>query len=387
MPLTTRTARCATRHIWLAVGLASITPGAAQAQNRAQVIPSFGMTQQYDSNVLSTAADPEADFITRASLGIEVRYRAPLWTMSTRYLNDIERFADHPELSSLDARQRTEVALVWRPSPRTAWTGGVEFWKTETPGELNEASGLVLSRASAQRVSGHSLISRRFSQVTTGVIDYTATEDRIAGGAGATTHDAAAGIEHHWSSRGVVRIDYRFRQYIFTPTGTAPVFGAASHAMTLGWSRAMTARLRVAIDAGPRETNGSAAAEILASLHYQRAPGELSLVYTRTQATVIGLAGAADIQSFSTTMAWPIGSAIRMRLGPALFHSTSADARADAYTLALDVTRPIARDVSIDVSANASLQHGSLGTAMANSTIGRQVVLIRIVAGSSSLLR
>jgi hypothetical protein len=358
---------------------------AADAQGVFRASPSFSLTQQYDSNVFSTSTDPEADFVTRVSPGVESEYRTPLWTTTGRYQLDIERFADHAELNSMDARQRAAVALDYRPTPRVAWAVGAEFWKTRTPGELNETSGLTFTRAAARRLSAHSSVTRHLTPLTSGKLDYSVTQDRLAGRTAASTQDAAAGVERHRSTRETVSLDYHFREFAFVPHG-APASRAMSHAVTLGWTRAVTSRMRVSLAAGPRVTNMSAAPELSASIQYQHVVRDLSLTYARTQVTVIGLAGVADTQSLSARAAWGMWSSIRMRLTPAVFRSVLEGSRADAYTLTADLTRPIARGLALDVAVDAGVQRGSLYGRLANTTIARRGVLIRLVAGSSALL-
>lgn len=362
------------------------TVSVARAQGVLRTSPSFSLTQQYDSNVFSTPTDPESDFVTRVSPGVESEYRTPLWTATGRYLLDVERFADHADLNSMDARQRAAVALDYRPTPRVAWAAGAEFWKTRTPGELNETSGLTFTRAAAQRLSAHSSVSRHLTPLTSGKIDYSVTQDRLAGRAAASTHDAAAGVERHRSLRETVSLDYHFREYAFVPGGAAPASRAISHAVTLGWTRAVTSRMRVSLAAGPRVTNTSAAPELSASIQYQHAVRDLSLTYARTQVTVIGLAGVADTESLSARAAWGMWSSMRMRLTPTVFRSVLEGSRADAYVVTADLTRPIARGLALDVAVDAGVQRGSLYGRLANTTIARRGVLIRLVAGSSSLL-
>jgi len=359
---------------------------AAEAQGVFRASPSFSLTQQYDSNVFSTSTDPEADFITRVSPGVDSEYRTPRWTTTGRYLLDVERFADHAELNSMDARQRAAVAVDYRATPRVTWAAGAEFWKTRTPGELNETTGLTFTRAAARRLSAHSSVMRHLTPLTSGKIDYTVTQDRLAGRTAASTHDAATGVEHHRSSRDTVSLDYRFREFTFVPEGAAPASSATSHAIMLGWTRAVTARMRLSLAAGPRVTNASAAPELSASVQYQHVPADLSLTYARTQVTVIGLAGVADTHSLSARADWGMWSSMRMRLTPAVFRSVMDGSRTDVYVLTADLTRPLARGLALDVAIDASVQRGSLYGRIASTSIARRGVLVRLVAGSSSLL-
>ena len=93
--------------------------------------------------------------------------------------------------------------------------------KTRTPGELNETTGLTFTRAAARRLMAHSSVTRHLNPVSTGTIDYSVTQDHLAGGAGATTHNAALGIQRHRSVRETVTLDYRFRDYVFVGANTS----------------------------------------------------------------------------------------------------------------------------------------------------------------------
>ncbi len=363
---------------------AAMSAAAVQAQGGVHVTPSVSINEQYDSNVFSTSIDPQPDVITRATVGLELQRATPLWIASGRYVQDLEQFSDHRDLGSMAARQRGTIALRYRRSLRTSWAADAEVWRTGTPSELNEATGLTLSRASAQRLLAHSSIDRHLSPVAAGTLDYTVTQDHLAGHTSAITHDAVAGFERHRSSRETVSVRYRFREFMFTPAA-APTFSATSHAITAGLSRAVTPRLRLTLEAGPRVTNTTPAAEVSASLHYQRVP-DMSVSYTRTQATVVGLAGVAEVQGISAAIEWPLWSATRLRFGPALLHTELGSARADAYVVGLDVTRPVTRGITFDLSVSSNLQRGGLNSITANPSIDRNVALIRLIAGPPSLL-
>jgi hypothetical protein len=356
----------------------AIVPGAARAQGVFQVSPLFGAAQEYDSNLFFTPFDRQADFITRVSPGVESEYRSRVLTMLGRYTFDVERFADHPELTSADARQRAVMQVTYHPTTRLALTADGDLLKTQTPNELNALTNLALGRASAQRVSAHSSIKRQLDMVTAGTIDYVFTEDDVAGAPGIRSHAATIGAERHRSPRDTVTVNYRFHQYSFGTTS------ATSHALSLGWTRAVTRRARVSVDGGPRATDGSLAPDLSASIRYQFGQGELSVAYARTQTTVIGLTGIADAQSLAMTAAWKPRPSVQMRLSPAVYRSASAPLRADVYQLTANIERRIASELSLDIVLNMSLQQGALYTSLANATIPRQNVIVRLVAAPAT---
>ena len=111
-----------TRHVWLAlIAGAALSTAVLQAQGGLHATPSVSISQQYDSNVFSTPIAPQGDFITRAAMGLGLERESVLWTASVRYAQDMERFTEHRDLSSVAARQRGTLALRYRRSPRTAW--------------------------------------------------------------------------------------------------------------------------------------------------------------------------------------------------------------------------------------------------------------------------
>jgi hypothetical protein len=359
--------------------LAAAVPASAQTVFKAT--PSVSMSQQYDSNLFSAASTPEADFFTRVSPSIDSIWNSELWTLTARYLQDIERFDQHPALSSITARQQAALTAGYHQSRRVGWTGNVEFWKTQTPGELNETNGLTLGRATARRLAAQVSMLRRANAATSQKLEYAATHDQLAGGTGATTHDVVAGIERHRSLRTMIRMDYRFREFLFDLPGeqTSQV---AAHTLTIGLTRALSPRTLVAIDAGPRFTTTSSNADVRASVSYQSKAGQLSVMYARSQTTVIGLTGVAETQGVSAAAEWPIWSSLRVRIAPGLFQSDMAGTHVTAAVFGVTLTRPVAHDLAVDVDFNGNFQHGAISS-LARPSIARQVVAIRLVAGST----
>jgi hypothetical protein len=346
-----------------------------------QVRPLFDIAQVYDSNLFSTPTDRQADFITRVTPGLAAQYRSPRLTMLGRYTFDAERFADHSDLTNVDARQHADLELSYRPTSRTALFAGADLLMTQTPGELNANTALTFTRASARRAAAHSSITRQLDMVTTGTLDYVFTEYRIAGGLETRTHAAAIGINRRLSSRQSVDAGYRLEQFFF---GRSSV---TSHALTLGWTEAITRRASVSVDGGPRVTNGSLAPDLSASVRYQFKPGELAFAYARTQTTVIGLAGTTDARSLTLTTTWNLPQSLKLRVAPARFRSAQEERRADVYQVAVGLSRPIARGLSLDVTFDTYVQQGNLYNAVADVTIPRHDVMIRVAAAPGIRLR
>jgi hypothetical protein len=368
----------------------AIAPRVAHAQGTFQVTPLFGINQSYDSNLFFTSSGRQADFITRVSPGVQSEYRSPLFTLLGRYVLDGERFVDHPELTTMAARQRADVDVSYRPTRRLAIAADAELLKTQMPSELNSITNLALTRASAQQVSAHSSITRQLDMVTSGTIDYRFTQDHIAGGFQMRSHAARLGADRHPSLRDTVSVNYRFQEFsfeTFSTTSDALSSRTTSHALGMGWARAISRRASFAIDGGARVTNGSPASDVSASVRYQLKSSDWSLVYARTQTTVIGLAAIADTQSLAATAAWHARPSLQMRVAPAVYRSAQSARRADVYQLAFDVERQIVNGLSLDVAVNAYLQRGNLYVAFPDERIPRQTVTIKLVAAPAAKRR
>ena len=354
------------------------TPPVALAQDAFHLQPSATLTHVHDSNLLASSTAPLRDFITRLSPAIDSRYRSPLLTLDSRYTLDIEQFAQHSALSSAAARQQATFTLGYEPARRVGFSLGGEFLTTNTPGELNAASGLAFTRARAQRLSAHSGVTRAFSRVTSGTLDVSFTEDRLGDRFVARTHEAAVGAERRLSARNGITAGYRWRAFASIVDGGFSDVDA--HAVTLGWSHEWTRSVSVVLEAGPRVTGGRLAPEWSAGLDADFKAADLVLSYARTQTTVLGVAGAADIQQVTASAAWAPVRWLDVHVAPAVFRSSLSGRRADVYTMRIGIGHPIGRRLSIELAADASVQRGQLVAIAGGHTIARHSVALRLVA-------
>ena len=351
----------------------------AAAQEALRVTPSLTTSEVYDSNLFSLPSHRTADLITRVTPGIDSEYRSTLLTAFGRYSVDAERFANHVELTRADARQHGAVGVEYRPTRRLTLAADGELSTTQNPGELNAETGLTYTRATARRITAHSAVTRQFRRITTGTVDYSFTDDRLAG-LEIRAHTARIGTEHHVSSRNTVTLDYRLQQFVFDDT--AATLSTTAHSLNVGWARAITRRASFSLAAGPRVTNGAPAPEASASIAYQLRSADLSLAYARTNTTIIGLAGTAAIESVTADATWSAGRSLHGRVSPGYFQSTHAQLRARVYRMTAEIDRRIAKDLSLGVALEDSIQRGSLYPALAGDTIPRRAVVIKLVAAA-----
>lgn len=353
----------------------------AAADDRDRVIPSWSVIEAHDSNLFFTAGDQETDFITRLNAGVDAEHQTTIWTVAGRGSFDIERFASHPELTTIDARQHAAIDAAYRPSRTLAISAGAELSRTRTPGELNAETGLSFTRARAQRASARSSIARQFGRATAGTIQYSFTQDRLAGVIG-QTHAAGTGAERHVTRRDTLRAAYRVQQFHFDYSGVGRS-STLSQTMAAGLTHAITRRSEIAIEGGPRLTRGTVSPDLSASIRHHRDMFDLSLAYGVTETVVIGLAGTAQTESVRAAAAWNLRRGVQIHVAPSYYQSAYGPRRARVYGLAMDVTRPLASGFLVSASVESTSQSGSVFQTV-DASIPRQAIAISLVRTSTT---
>ena len=122
--------------------LAAIAPvNQASAQTSVTVVPSVSVGTVYDDNLFARAAG-DAGVMTRVRPSAEVNVETPRLTLSTLYSFDIQR-SNHASLNMLNARRHGSVQGTFRTTQETTMGLGVQYDRSDTPGELNPDSGLL----------------------------------------------------------------------------------------------------------------------------------------------------------------------------------------------------------------------------------------------------
>jgi hypothetical protein len=335
------------------------------------VTTSIDVADVYDSNLFVAASHPMSDVITRITPSIEAQHASPLMTWSGRYTADLERFAAHRELTSVDARQSGGVELDYRPSRRLTVGADAAFTRTHTPGELNSSIGLAVTRALAERVQVHPSIVRR-SETTRAGVDYTFTQDDLFGGARLRAHAVTMTLDHDLSARASTTVGYTVQQFDF---GSAPA--TTSQALTVGVTHHMTRAVNLEVRGGPRVTDGSLAPDLSASLQTHTRPADFALAYTRTTATLIGLTGIVETQNVSATATCRVGRRLEMRFGPSLVHASRGDLQSRGYRLTAQASRAMTSRLSLVAAYNGGLQHGNVYPTIGD-VIARHVLSVRL---------
>ena len=369
--------------VMMIVSALSLVASRASAQPVMQLSPTIEVSQRYDSNIFLTAAGDQSDYVTRVSPGLDMRYRQRIFTLTTHYGFDAERFTEHTDLTSVDAH-RALVDVHYSPMARVSFATAAAFTQTQVPGELNTVSGFITGRARAQRLSLRPSITGELGRRTRAVAEYEASDDRLAGGIGLGTHTATLRFERNYSERTSATLGYTVQRFAFS--APAPM-STMTHAMTVGVTHELSRRAGFSLQVGPRVTDGRTTPEVAVAIHTTGLSSGLSLQYARTQSTVLGLAAPADVQSIATTARFKPWSPMRVEVSPGWFRMTSPGVSADVAHARIEASVALAPTLALAAAYDGNFQQGSTRSAAAAPAlhaIARHVVSVGVVKSAAT---
>jgi hypothetical protein len=384
--------------------LAAAAPAAAHAQSRLVVAPSLSLGFVYDDNVFyETAGNLEA--IWRVTPGVTVTRETQRSALFADLNFDLERFREHPSLSTPLARQYALVRLRHLATPRfsAGFEGGVE--STRAPAEMNLTTGLLTGRRRAMRIHGGPSVAGDLTPRLALTGDYSLSADIVPEGAlqlpdAATgelleaqapasrlwTHVASSRLSYDVTPRHEFRLDYVGRWFVFgdpTPSvfspeappvpplaGTAPVprHPIVRHTAFAGWTYRINPAVTLDVAAGPRFRFGRSGdrvdfdgMEIEALLSRQRLTHDVFLSYVRTVTSAIGLTSLMDTDRGLLRAVYrpPFGVHTDGEVG--VYRSTIDDQTVTVVRVAGGLTLPLGGPVSLGVSYALDSQYGRFG--------------------------
>src|SRR6266545_2919273 len=128
-------------------------PAAARAQTGWVILPSFTLAEEFDDNVFVSTTDPQSDFITRMTPGLQLGYRSAPFTLLASGSIDAEIYAKNPELSDAANRKRAALEMKYLPFRLLTLSLKVTYFETNTPSELVPTTGLQLGRTRATQIA------------------------------------------------------------------------------------------------------------------------------------------------------------------------------------------------------------------------------------------
>jgi hypothetical protein len=376
---------------------------AAGAQARLVVVPSISVGFVYDDNVFYEAAG-NLEAIWRVTPGLSVSREAQRTSLFADINFDLERFREHPDLSTPLARQFGMLRIRHEATPTVSlgFDGGIE--STRAPAEMNLTTGILTGRRRAMRFSGGPSLTVDVTPRLATTVGYTATADIVPEGAlqlpGASgdileaqapasrlwTHVASGRLSYDVTPRHELRVDYVTRWFVFTdPMVRFPVAPAdpnvplappqfrdpiVRHSAFLGWTYRINPAVKLDIAAGPRFRVGRYGAddpfdvdgfEVETLLSRQRVTHDVFLSYVRTITTAVGLTSLMETDRAILRGAYRPPFGVRFDVEGGYYRSAIDDQDVTVYRVGGGLTLPLGGPVSVGVSYAIESQHGRFG--------------------------
>ena len=321
------------------------------------VTPSLSIGQLYDDNLFFSPTDRKQDFFTRVSPGIQTGYQSTPLTLLGGYTFDSEFYSKHQELNTIQMRQQSLVQFKAMPTQMLTLSAKGTFAKSRAPWEFNTFTGAAIRRVIAERLAFNPSVAYQFDPLTRGTGDYTFSDDSIRGGIRIDSHILRLDLDRKITPRDSVGLGYIGRQFEFGGFETT-----TSHAPMLSWKHTLTPSTEIALQAGPRFTEGSLddRPEALAWIRHRLPLGALSLTYSSAQTTIIGTPGRVTTESLGVSATYELLPYLLVTIAPAVIKITSETFKTTMYFSNVELSYQLTKSLALKGSHQFSLMSGNL---------------------------
>jgi hypothetical protein len=193
---------------------------------------------------------------------------------------------------------------------------------SDRPGDLMFDTGVLLGRQRARRYQLTPAISYRIRPRTIVTAQYDATKEMLGADMQGDMFIARFGVSRMQTTRDVWSINYLGRTFASGADMFNPAATERSHAVLLGYNRAVGVGTNFSVQGGPRSSSyGNNKPELLANFSKQLRGGRFGLDYWQGETIIMGIRGPVDIQSFSLKSSWPIRRNIEVSGHAGVFQS------------------------------------------------------------------
>ena len=334
-----------------------VEKGAAPPAEGFYLTPSLSIGQLYDDNIFFSQTNPQQDFFTRISPGIQAGYQSTPLMLLGGYTFDSEFYSKHPEIDTIQMRQRALIKLKAMPTELLTFSADGTYSKTRAPWELNTFTGVAIRRVIADRIAFEPSMAYRLDPITTATGEYTFSRDRVVGGTSINSNIVRLGFDRRIFTTDTLTPGYVGRHFEFEGVGTV-----TSHAFTLGWTHRFTPLTTLTIRAGPRVTEGSLddQPEALVYLHHRLTHGDLSLTYANIQTTIIGQPQLARTESLGGSATYELLPYLRVTIGPAVIKVKGETFKTTNYFSNVELLYQLNKWLALKASHQFSFQQGHL---------------------------
>jgi hypothetical protein len=363
--------------IGVAVAVELALPLEARAQSRATFVPSVSVSSVFDDNPFATVTG-SGDQITLLTPGLEGVFLTPTVKINGLYAFEMQRAIDHPTLNDLEARRHAMLSGVFQPSPKSTLAVDGSYDRTNSAGDLNFETGILLGRRRAQRWQAGPSTVYQMTPRTIVSASYVWTNEGISGTSPENEHVLRAGLTRQLSPRSAASVGYLERHFV---NGTRV---RASETPLVGWTYAVTPFTRLTLQGGPRQSaRGGLEPEIVAA--FARKGTRLAgfrLDYWRGESITLGVTGPVEINSGTAQVTSPVMRKVALGLYGGFFDSaTISQGKARVYHGEILAVWGPAGPLVVSLSYGADFQRGDVRSSLlADETVVRHVVRLRLTA-------
>jgi hypothetical protein len=352
-------------------------PQVARSQTRMMFVPSVTVSSVFDDNPFATTTG-SADQLTLLTPGIAGLFATPVVNINGLYSFEMQRSVDHPALNNLDARRHGMLTAAFRQNSKSTITVDGNYDRTDTAGDLNFVTGLLLERRRAQRWQVGPSMVYQVAPRTIISAGYTWTNEGIEGTPAEDEHVVRADVTRQLSPRSAASVGYlerRFVNEIDTRTSYAPL---------VGWTYRATPFTRLTLQAGPRlSARGGIAPEIVAA--FARKGTHLvgfGLDYWRGESITLGVIGPVEVNSATAQVTSPVIKNFALGLYGGFFNiDTISQGKARVYHGEILAVRTPIGPFVVALSYGADFQRGDVRTSLlSDETVVRHIVRLRLIA-------
>jgi len=377
------------------------------AQSKVTLVPSASVSSVYDDNLFAKSVG-SGDQMTLITPGVEGTYETPTTFLLGNYSFDMQRSIDHPALNNIQARRHALIDTRFQTSPHFTLNVTGRYDRTDTAGELNFTSGLLLDRRRAERWEAGPSFSFKASPLVTISGLYNWISESVDESVGGYEQVARLGVTRQNTSRASTTVGVLARRFVSAdqtivpsglPTTTANgdvqtfsdgfmVVPGGTFMSTAGlvmWTYQLAPATMLALQGGPRYSSARATVlpEIVASVG-RKAAGIVNygVDYWRGESIILGVLGPVEVNSVTSKVSWPIRTNLEFGVFGGFFDSeTLSQGSARVYHGEVVGSWTLKAPLTIAVSYGADFQRGDVRSSLlSDQQVVRHVVLVRLTA-------
>jgi hypothetical protein len=407
------------------IAVGCLLPTHAAAQARVIVVPAVSFTTTYDDNLFTTQ-NAQGDGMMQLTPSLEGFYDSPKASLHGLYSFDMQRAMGYSTLNTFEARRHGVADVGFQAAPKLRLSLAARYDMTDSPGELNLESAVLVGRRRAVRWQITPATSYRVTPRTTITAMYDGTNEALANRVGGMLHVGRLGVARQHSMRTVWNLNYVSRTFANGADKGAPMTGVdgdpgdivvtgvdtdavatlvdgdldnfvvtgvdsgtfahgatveRSHGPAVGWTRELARGTTLALQGGPRFTSyRGIQPEMTASLVQRTRRARMGFDYWQGESIILGIRGPVAVQSVATRATWYLRRNLEIGSSMGVFRSKTLEGAGARVIHAEAVTAWSPRGpYTIAASYGADFQRGDIRSELFNDTqVFRHVFRVRV---------